>query len=69
VKSEFVTNMTHEVRTPLNGIIGMTDVLLRSKLDEDQAECLRMLKFASDSLLTMINGVRDFSRMQRADSG
>lgn len=64
VKGEFVTNMSHEVRTPLNAIVGMTDLILQSRLDEDQAECLRVVKASSASLLALMNGVLDFSNVE-----
>src|ERR1051326_2756628 len=64
VKSEFVANMSHEVRTPLNGIIGMTDLILDSGLTAEQADCLRMVKVSSDSLLSLINEVLDFSKIE-----
>jgi signal transduction histidine kinase/CheY-like chemotaxis protein/streptogramin lyase len=64
VKGEFVTNMSHEVRTPLNAIIGMTDLVLQSSLNDDQTECLRMVKSSSVSLLGLMDGVLDFSTVE-----
>jgi signal transduction histidine kinase/CheY-like chemotaxis protein/streptogramin lyase len=64
VKGEFVTNMSHEVRTPLNTIIGMTDLVLQSSLNEDQTECLRMVKSSSVSLLGLMEDVLDFSTVE-----
>lgn len=63
VRSEFVANMSHEVRTPLNGIMGLTELVLDSGVTPDQAECLRLVRHSSDSLLALINGVLDFSRL------
>jgi signal transduction histidine kinase/ligand-binding sensor domain-containing protein/ActR/RegA family two-component response regulator len=64
VKGEFVTNMSHEVRTPLNTIIGMTDLVMQSPLNDDQAECLRIVQSSSASLLGLMNGVLDFSNVE-----
>jgi signal transduction histidine kinase/ActR/RegA family two-component response regulator len=64
LKTEFVANMSHEVRTPLNGILGMTDLMMQLELTGDQAECLRMVKVSSDSLLALMNQVLDFSRIE-----
>jgi signal transduction histidine kinase/ligand-binding sensor domain-containing protein/ActR/RegA family two-component response regulator len=62
-KTEFLANMSHEVRTPLNGIMGMTEEVLRSKLNDDQTDCLRVVKSSADSLLTVINNALDFSQI------
>jgi signal transduction histidine kinase/CheY-like chemotaxis protein len=62
-KNEFLANVSHEVRTPLNGIMGITDLVLQSGVTADQAENLRMIKLSSDSLLSLLTGVLDFSKM------
>jgi sugar lactone lactonase YvrE len=66
LKSEFLANISHEIRTPINGIIGMTDLMLRSELSADQAESLRLVKISADSLLSVINDVLDFSKIEAA---
>jgi signal transduction histidine kinase/ligand-binding sensor domain-containing protein len=63
-KSDFLTNMSHEIRTPINGILGMTGIALDSKLDPDQRECLEIVKTSADSLLTIVNDILDFSRIE-----
>jgi signal transduction histidine kinase/CheY-like chemotaxis protein len=62
-KNEFLANVSHEVRTPLNGIMGITDLVLQSGVTADQAENLRIIKLSSDSLLSLLTGVLDFSKM------
>lgn len=63
-KSEFLANMSHEMRTPLNGIIGMTDLALDSAVDAEQRECLQTVKESADSLLTIINELLDFAKVE-----
>ncbi|MBI3667208.1 MAG: response regulator [Acidobacteria bacterium] len=63
-KSEFVANMSHEVRTPLNGILGMTELALGTELAAEQREYLSAVKSSADSLFTVINDVLDFSKIE-----
>ena len=64
VKTEFISTLTHEIRTPLNAIIGVTDLLIKNKTPEQTAEFLEVLKYASDSLLNLINDILDLSKME-----
>jgi PAS domain S-box-containing protein len=63
-KSDFLANMTHEVRTPLNGILGMTGLALETRLQADQREYLELVKSSAEALLSLVNDVLDFSKYE-----
>lgn len=63
-KAEFLSTMSHEVRTPLNAIIGMAHLLLQEKPREDQKDNLEVLHFSANNLLTLVNDVLDYSKIE-----
>ena len=63
-KSEFLANMSHEIRTPLNGMLGMLQLLLAAKLGGDMGEYVTKAHEASTRLLSLLNDILDFSRIE-----
>lgn len=64
VKSSFLASMSHEIRTPINAIIGMNDLILRETRDEKVAEYANDIHDASNILLSLINDVLDYSKLE-----
>ena len=63
-KSEFLARMSYEIRTPLNGIIGMTDVLNKNDLTPPVREIVDLLRRSTEVLLNIINDILDFSKIE-----
>ncbi|MFT3710240.1 MAG: ATP-binding protein [Archangium sp.] len=63
-KSDFLATMSHEIRTPMNGILGFAELLLEAPLPEDQRTQVRLIRNSAESLLTVINDVLDYSKIE-----
>ena len=64
VKSEFVANVTHELRTPVNGILGNTNILLEKENDPETDRILNIIKQSCDAMNNLINSILDFSKLE-----
>ncbi len=64
MKREFLTNMSHEVRTPMNGILGMAELLLQSDLQEEELDLLRVIQRSGRDLLAILDDVLDLSKIE-----
>jgi PAS domain S-box-containing protein len=63
-KSRFLAMVSHEVRTPLNGILGMADLLRDTTLTPEQTTYVRAVKTSGDALLSLIDEILDFSKIE-----
>jgi PAS domain S-box-containing protein len=63
-KQQFMSTMSHEIRTPLNEVIGITNLLLQGNPREDQMDFINTLKFSGNHLLTLVNDVLDYNKME-----
>ncbi len=63
-KQLFMSTMSHEIRTPLNEVIGITNLLLQAGPREDQMDYIKALKFSGNHLLTLVNDVLDYNKME-----
>jgi signal transduction histidine kinase/DNA-binding response OmpR family regulator len=64
IKSLFLSNMSHEMRTPMNAIIGLSDLLAEERLESSQQEKVNSIKHSGENLLKIINEILDFSKVE-----
>ena len=64
-KSEFLAVMTHELRTPMNGVLGMLQLMQSTELTEEQLEYVDIALSSGDHLLGLINDILDFSKIEQ----
>lgn len=63
-KSAFLSHVTHELRTPMNGVLGMTSLLYDTNLNQEQLELVNNVRRSGDTMLTIINDILDFSKIE-----
>ena len=63
-KQQFMSTMSHEIRTPLNEVIGITNLLMQGNPREDQMDFIKTLRFSGNHLLTLVNDVLDYNKME-----
>ena len=62
-KQQFLSNMSHEIRTPMNSILGFTNVVLKTKLSDEQKQYINAIKVSGDALLVLINDILDLAKV------
>lgn len=63
-KTQFLSNMSHEIRTPMNGFMGMLQLLETTALSQEQRELIQIASASSNSLLTLVNDILDYSKIE-----
>jgi CheY-like chemotaxis protein len=63
LKTDFLASLNHEIRTPLTGVLGMTDLLLETQLDQEQKQYLATLRLCAEDLLGLLNKTLEFSSL------
>lgn len=64
VKSEFLANVSHEVRTPMNGVLGMINLLLSTSVDREQRDYVETMRGSAEALLGILNDILDISKIE-----
>jgi signal transduction histidine kinase/ActR/RegA family two-component response regulator len=65
-KSDFLANISHEVRTPLHGIVGLTEIVLNGELGPEQREHMELIQSSASTLLALVNDLLDFVKIEAA---
>ena len=63
-KTTFLNHMSHDIRTPMNAIVGFTEIAMKRKPDKEVEDCLKKIRQSSEYLMTLINDVLDISRIE-----
>ncbi|WP_411728352.1 ATP-binding protein [Methyloglobulus sp.] len=66
-KSQFLASMSHEIRTPMNAVLGMADFIWHSNLTDEQRRSLKVMKQSSTLLLSIINDILDFAKIESGE--
>ena len=64
LKSKFVATVSHEIRTPINGIVGASEILKKHEFNETQSKLVKVIYSSSKTLLNLVNELLDFSKLE-----